>query len=115
MSKKKKKDATIVDMSARLNVKILSTTSDEADILEKDLQEIEIIVEKRMQSYELEIREMILSTMNESIIVASERNSSYFIERYQDMIDRNNKNILKRMQTFQGYLMDSKSIKEQEN
>lgn len=113
MSKKKKQRIRMVDMSARLNIEIISTTDDnESQILENDLKEIEISVEKRMQLYETEIREMFLSIANESVIETPKHGSSYFIEKYEDMIDRNSNNIIRRMQLLKGYLLKIDSDSE---
>lgn len=112
MSKKKKKNPTMVNMSARLNIKIASTIDDETDELNKDLAEIQITVERRMQSYEAEIKAMYISLLSESVITTPTRDSSYFIEKYQDMIDRNAQNIINRMRRIQGYLQEVESEKD---
>ena len=109
MYKKKKKERTMIDMRARLNIKIIPGTAKESSDLQKELDEINIIVEKRMQLYEEHLRTHIMSVMSEEIIV-SNRDVDYFINTYQKMIEnRNIDNIKNRMKQYHAYLTESQN------
>lgn len=106
MHKKKK---NMIDMSPRLNVKIIPGTTKESSDLQRELDEINIIVEKKMQLYEEHLRTHIMSVISEEIIV-SNQDVEYFINTYQKMIEnRNSDNIKNRMKQYRAYLTESQS------
>lgn len=105
MSKKKKKDVHMIDMSARLNVKVVSATQEETIALQHELDEIEISVAKRMELYEKNLKNIISSVINEGLNSQTEKDSMYFIEKYEDYIEnRNHNNIKNRLEQYKLYI-----------
>ena len=109
MPKRKKKDVTMIDMTARLNVKITPGTYEESINFQKELDEINILVEKRMQLYEQHLHTTISSIMNDEIVV-SYQDVKYFISTYEKMVEnRNIENIKNRMEQYNMYLAERKN------
>lgn len=108
MIKKRKNKATMIDMSSRKNVKIVPATQEEIILMHKELEEVSTAVEKRMERYESDIRELFISVSHEEIITVTEDDASYFISKYEDMIkNRNSKNISNRIKQYQFFLEEN--------
>ncbi len=109
MYKKRKKELNMVDMKARLHMKIIPGTPEESNILQKELDEINIAVEKRMQLYEKNLKDNIHSIMSGNVIVSNDE-VEYFINTYQSMIEnRNIDNIKNRLAEYNAYISESQS------
>lgn len=106
MAKKRKKNEThMVDMTARLQIKIVESTIEEEEELQRDLDEVSILVEQRMLEYEKNLQEMILAAISENIVNATQKDSDYFIEKYSKKFKgRNPDNIKNRIEQYELYL-----------
>lgn len=105
MSKKRKKDSKMIDMSFKCNIRIVSSSEEDDKTFYKELEELDISVEKRMERYEARIRATFQSALSEELITVTDHDSSYFINTYGSMIEnRNDENIKKRIAQYQAYL-----------
>lgn len=112
MAKKKKKKVVMIDMTSRLNIKIVESTEEEHLLLQRDLDEMEINIQKRMQRYEEEIRELILSVENSKIIPIDKRDSEYFISTYEKVFaNRNADHIKNRIKNSPWLILDKQTLK----
>lgn len=110
MPKKKKKENHMIDISGRINIKVVAATAEEIEHFEHELRDIEMSVEKRMKQYEEEINRMMIEATSADIITVTEEDALYFIETYEKIfVDRNSQNIINRLKQ---YLL---CIKEQES
>lgn len=110
MSKRRKKEMHFIDMSGHINLKIVPGTPQEDELLEKELAEIQYIVEQRMQIYEDNLKKMIIEATSETLITTTENDAKYFIEKYNKKFSgRNQENIKNRLEQYKLY------IREQDN
>lgn len=95
MAKKKKKEIVMVDMSARLNIKVIESTEEESIQLQKELEEMELSIQRKMQRYECEIRELFMSSWDDDIVSSRKRDSDYFISTYENIYKNCNNDHIK--------------------
>lgn len=104
MEKKRKKEVKI-NMEGKVRIKITSCTEEEIREINKDIQEIDSAINRRMIEYEIYIKKMIQEALYEEIITITENDSSYFISEYHDIVkDRNIDNIKNRLKNYQLFL-----------
>lgn len=107
MSKRKKKEIHMIDMTERINLRIVPGTSQEDELLDKEMDEIQYVVEQRMRVYEENLKEMIITATSETLISTTEEDAKYFIETYSERFcGRNLDNIKNRIEQYQRYLKE---------
>lgn len=105
MAKYKKREVHMIDMSERLKIKIVPGTDEEDKLWEEALKDIEQKIERRMQSYEKNLKEMIIAARSETYIEVTEDDSAYFIRKYSEkFIGRNPDNIKNRIEQYKLYI-----------
>lgn len=92
MSKKKKKSARMIDMSARLNIEIIPSSAEEMIQLEKELDELTFNIQNKVNKYENSLYGSIEKILADKcyINIDEKKTSSYFIEKYEDMLEQRN-------------------------
>lgn len=109
MAKYKKQEVHMIDMSGRLEMKIVHeefTSEDELE-WEREIEEINAKIEQRMEKYEQQLKKMFLSALNEPYINDPQRDDEYFIKTYGDkFIGRNPDNIKNRLELYNKYLKE---------
>lgn len=110
MRKYKKKEIHMIDMSRRLEVKIIHETVRDDESWQKEMELSEQRIEKQMIEYENHIRSLFNEALSQEVLFNSEEQSDYFIKKYgEKFIGRNFNNVRNRMELYNKYL------KEQEN
>lgn len=107
MYKKNKKPKKMIDMTARLNIKIVPATQAEITTLDKELNEMSSNIENIMLEYENRLNKSIDSMfLNDLTFEKYEgKDSSYFISKYDDMLKKRNKDhIQNRLEHYMNYL-----------
>lgn len=99
----------MIDMSSRIQIKIVKSTPEEELELQKDLDEIEIKVEQQMSLYEENLKKIVKTTTTKKVVNISKEDEdliAYYKEEYKT---RNKENIERRLNQALRFL------KEQEN
>lgn len=105
MSKRKKKEIHMIDMTERINLRIVPGTSQEDELLDIEMNEIQYAVEQRMRLYEKNLKEMIITATSETLISTTEEDTKYFIETYSERFcGRNLDNIKNRIEQYKKYI-----------
>jgi len=101
MARKRKTEIHMIDMTSRMHIKIVETTIEEEDALQKELDDINIIIERRMKEYEDSLQKLIKSVETCDVIDITEKDTDYFIENYKQRYkNRNIENIRKKMRDY---------------
>lgn len=114
MAKYKKREIHIIDMSGRLNVRIIHTETTAEDIEQamKEYEESRLRIEKQMQDYEQHIRRMFIDATSEAHIHVTIKDADYYIDKYKnEFLGRNPKNIENRIKMYEKYI-DGKGQEE---
>lgn len=105
MAKYKKEEVHMIDMSGRLNVKIIHeeyTSADEEE-WENEIEEMEKKMEDRMRRYEENLKYLFASAIADT--QKPQKDADYFIHEYGNkFIGRNPNNIKNRLQLYSKYL-----------
>nr|DAN13965.1 MAG TPA: Transcription factor Dp-1, Transcription factor sandwich, CELL CYCLE, TRANSCRIPTION.55A [Caudoviricetes sp.] len=107
MAKYKKREIHIIDMSGRLNVKIIhaETTAEDIEQAMKEYEESRLRIEKQMQDYEQHIKRMFIDATSEAHIHVTCNDADYFIKKYGEKFSgRNPKNIENRIKMYEKYI-----------
>ena len=105
MAKYKKREVHMIDMSNRLNVKIIHEEYTQEDEIEweKEIEEINRRMEERMQRYEENLKHLFSSAISDT--EPPKKDADYFISEYGDkFIGRNPDNIKNRLKLYSRYL-----------
>lgn len=117
MAKKNKKEIKMIDMSERLNVEIIPATDEEIIETEKELEELNLIIIKKIEEYNSYLSKMIREFLKEDTICNEkediQKKSLYFIEKYDTFLkNRNVSNIQKIVEEYQEIAKSKKQEQE---
>lgn len=105
MARYKKEEIHMIDMSGRLEVKIIHeeyTSADEEE-WKNEIEEMDKKMEERMQKYEENLKQLFSSAISDT--QDPEKDADYFIHEYGDkFIGRNPDNIKNRLKLYNKYL-----------
>lgn len=107
MSKKNKKQKKMIDMSARLNIKVVPATQEEILCLDKELNELSLNIENIMLEYENRLSNTIDNMLLNGLKFEKfeEKDSSYFINKYDEIFKKRSKDhIQNRLEHYMNYL-----------
>lgn len=107
MRKYKKEEIHRVDMSGRLQVKIIHEeyTSVDEEEWEREIEEMNKKMEEHMKRYEENLKLLFLSALSDT--QKPEKDADYFIREYGDkFIGRNPDNIKNRLKLYNKYLKE---------
>lgn len=105
MSRYKKEEIHMIDMSGRLKVKIIHEeyTSEDEKEWEDEIQEMNKKMEECMKRYEKNLKYLFTSAITDTQM--PQKDADYFIREYSDkFIGRNPNNIQNRLQLYKKYL-----------
>lgn len=106
MARYKKEEIHMIDMSDRLEVKIIHeeyTSADEEE-WKNEIEEMEKKMEEHMQKYEKNLK-LLFSSALADVQETNEKDADYFIREYSDkFIGRNPDNIKNRLKLYNKYL-----------
>lgn len=106
MPRYKKEEIHMIDMSSRLEVKIIHeeyTSADEEE-WENEIEEMEEKMEEHIRRYERNLKLLFSSALSDTQEV-NEKDADYFIHKYSDkFIGRNPDNIKNRLKLYNKYL-----------
>ena len=91
-----KEEEHLVDMSARLSIKIVESTIEEQDEFQRDLDEMYLKIEKQMEAYEDNLKRVIKTTMTNKVVSITEADDAYIEKCKEEYRNRNIENIERR-------------------
>lgn len=108
MARYRKEEIHMIDMSSRLEVKIIHeeyTSADEKE-WESEIEEMQKKMEEHMRRYEKNLKHLFSSALSD-VQEVNEKDADYFIREYSDkFIGRNPDNIKNRLQLYNKYLKE---------
>lgn len=106
MAKHKKQTVHMIDMSNRLNVKIVHEeyTLDDQKQWEEELKKIDKKNEERMKKYEEDFKLFIDSVISDTSV--PKKDADYFIREYKDKFDGRNQDHVKNRIDFYNKLLE---------
>ena len=108
MSKRAKKEVKMIDMSARMQVEVIPATEEEIMQLTYELNELTKKIQDTISSYEHNLSRIIENMMLEDLESDESENSSHFIRKYQDVLEKkNHEHIQEKLELYQSYLKNS--------
>lgn len=109
MKKYAKKKLNIVDMSARMRVEIIPASKEEIDRFDRELDELNDKIQNIVNIYEHNLSRTIETMfLSDNIDVCEHESSSYFINKYSDIIEgTNHDKVQKKLDKYQCYLKNS--------
>lgn len=110
IKKKRQTEEHLVDMTARLHIKIVETTIEEEEEFQNDLINMQIEIEKQMQKYEDDIKKLFQKNMSSAIIDSTEDDADRYIEKYKtEFATRRKQNVERRIQQILNLLEEPKT------
>lgn len=107
--KKTRTEEHIIDMHARLHIKIVKTTIEEEEEFQKDLCDMQKEIEKSMKEYEEDLKRLIRRSMNSDVINATSEDVDRYVELYRTEYSTMRKeNIERRAKQLLGLIEEQK-------
>lgn len=107
--KKIRTEEHIIDMHSRLHIKIVETTIEEEEELQKDLYDMQKEIEQSMKEYEEDLKRLIQKSMNSDVINATSEDVDRYGELYRSEYSTMRKeNIERRIKQLLGLIEEQK-------